>query len=98
MQPLPNSVSLSAPFPIEENSLDPSGLGLSLCEPPASSEVDLLDATRTVERYAKQLRRIARRMNPIEGIFVRVEGDRALGLGPLRRLLPEDARNPPRAT
>src|SRR5712691_3905583 len=66
MQPLPNSVPLSAPFSTEENLLDPSVLGLFLCESPSSSEMGFLDAPHAIEGHAEETRRIARRLDPVE--------------------------------
>src|SRR5919197_3915170 len=90
MEPLPNAVSLPAPFPTEEHSLDPPIVGLLPCEFPSATEVDPLDAPHPVERHAKESHRIARRMDPVEGIFVRVQGDRTTGLIRRRSLLPHD--------
>ncbi len=84
MEPLPDSVPLSAAFAIEEDPLDASVSRLLPREPPPSSEVRLLDTPHTVERHTKEPRRIARCLDPVEGILVRVQGDRALGLVGLR--------------
>src|SRR5439155_9130658 len=57
---------------------------------------DLLDAPHAFERHAEESCRIARCLNPIEGIFVRVQGDRPSRLIRLRRLLPQDDDDLPR--
>src|SRR5207245_9380595 len=87
MEPLADAVPFPPTRAVEEPSSDPPIEGLLAGESPSASKVDLLDATHTVERHAEEPRRMARRMNPIEGIFVRVQGDRAVRHGRIRRLL-----------
>ncbi len=87
MESLPNSVPFPATFSIEEDSLDASVVGLLPRESPPSSEVSLLDTPHTVERHTEKPRRIARYVDPVEGILVRVQGDRAPRLIGLRASL-----------
>ena len=54
---------------------------------PSASEVDLLHASHAPERHPEKPHRIARRMEPIEGIFVRVQSYRPIRVVRFGRLL-----------
>ncbi len=96
MEPLTNAMPLPSPLVLEEPPGDSSIVRLLLREPASASEMDLLDAAHAIERHVEEPRGIAQREDAIEGIFVRIECDRALGLIQFGGLLAHDDDDLPR--
>src|SRR6266567_3574836 len=87
---LADSMPLPPAFVVEKEPGDHPVFRLLLREPLSASEMNILDAPDAVERHPEETGGIARRMDPVHRIFVRIQGDCCLGLVRLRRLLPHD--------
>src|SRR2546428_9364520 len=96
MEPLADAMPFSPTLAVEKPSGDPPVVRLPLRERPSASEVNLLDTPHAVERYADEPRSIARRADTVEGILVRVQGNRPVRLVRCRCLLAHDDDDPPR--
>src|SRR5712691_690003 len=94
VEPLDHPVPLSPSFAGEQTASDPTVIGLLPTELPSSTKVRRLHLADAAEGKSHEPHLLAFRLDAVQGVFVRVEGDRQRGLVWLRRAFSDRHDNP----
>jgi len=94
MQPLPHAVPFTSTLAVEQAASDATVVGLLPRQVPSPTEMRRLNVADATEGQPHETRLFSLCLDTVQGVLVRVEGDRRRGRVGLRRTFPDCHENP----